>query len=185
MFSRAFKLPPGTSRSPVRHSYTRTRNVWKFCTPVATIRSTVQFILYPLGTSVSSVRLSHNIRNFWKICKNLIPLLGNAVTPVRLWHNTRGTGIPSLQYPGTSVNFQVSSEMLIIDAVMFFQSYINRTPNTASSTYQGCVRCGTYRGVRAVFIVGITGTGHGGKCGTTSIPVPPETSVSSVRRQCR
>ena len=179
---------------------TRTRNFWMFCTSLATIPGVrVRHVLYPLGTSVNSVRLCHNTRNFWKFCKTIVPVPGtflkfckifiplprNYVTPVRLWHNTRGTGTPLLQYPGTSVNFQVSSEMLIIDAVMFFQSYLNRTPNTASSTYQGCVRCGTYRGVRAVFIVGITGTGHGGKCGTTSIPVPPETSVSSVRRQCR
>ena len=49
---------------------------------------------------------------------------------------------------------------------------------------QGCVRYGTYRGVPAVYTAGITGTGHFGKFGTASIPVP-ETSVSSVRHQYR
>ena len=44
---------------------------------------------------------------------------------------------------------------------------------------QGCVRYGTYRGIPAVYTAGITSTGHFGKFGTTSIPVP-ETSISSV-----
>ena len=119
-------LTPGitlqrTSVSSVGHSYpypellevlydihTCTRNFWKFCTPVATIPGVrVQHVLYPLGTSVSSVRLCPNTRNFWKFCKILIPLPGNSATPVRLWHTTRGTGIPSLHYPGISVFIQV------------------------------------------------------------------------------
>ena len=49
---------------------------------------------------------------------------------------------------------------------------------------QGCVRYGTYRDVTAVYTAGITGTGHLGKFGTASIPVP-EISVSSVRHQYR
>ena len=84
--------------------FTRTRTFWKFCKPVAIIPGVREMHgLYPLGTSVSTVRLCHNTRNFWKFCKILIPLPGNSVTPARLWHNTRGTGIPSLQFPGSSM----------------------------------------------------------------------------------
>ena len=54
----------------------------------------------------------------------------------------------------------------------------------SSTNYQGCVRYGTYRGIPAVYTVGITGTGHFGKFGTTSISVP-DTSVCSVRHQYR
>ena len=124
-----------TSVSSVGHSYpypelveilygihTCTRNFWKFCTPVATIPGVrLQHVLYPLGTSVSSVRLCHNTRNFWKFCKTSVPVPGTSgssvrssypyptfsVTPVRLWHDTRGTDIPSLQYPGSSVCIHV------------------------------------------------------------------------------
>ena len=52
------------------------------------------------------------------------------------------------------------------------------------SILQGCVRPGTYRGTPPVYTAGITGTGHFGNFGTTSIPVP-DTSVSSVRCQYR
>ena len=43
---------------------------------------------------------------------------------------------------------------------------------------------GTYRGIPPVLTADITGTGHLGKFGTTSIPVP-DTSVSSVEHQYR
>ena len=105
---RAFIPVPGASGSSVRHSYLYPEHFWKFCTPVATIPGVrVQHVFYPLGTSVTSVRLRQNTRNFWKFCKIVIPLPEKSVTPVRLWQNTRGTGILSLQYPGSSVCIQV------------------------------------------------------------------------------
>ena len=154
-----------TSVTSVGHSYpypellevlydlhTCTRNFWNFCFPVATMPGErVQHVLYPLGTSVSSVRLCHNIRNFWEFCKTsrncwkfceiLTPLPGNSVTPVRLWHNTRGTGIPSLQYPRSSVYCGIDSDLIrkVYYALIFYRmsscfvSHANRTSNTASS----------------------------------------------------
>ena len=75
--------------------HTCTRNFWVFCTPVPTIPGVrVLQVLYPLGTSVSYVRLCHNTRNFWKFCKILLPLPGNFVTSVRL-----------AQYPGYGYTF--------------------------------------------------------------------------------
>ena len=81
-----------TSLSSVGHSYpypellevlydteTLTPNFWEFCTPVATIRGVrVQHVLYPLGTSVSYVRLCPNTRNFWKSCKACVPVPGTS-----------------------------------------------------------------------------------------------------------
>ena len=64
--------------------HTCTRNFWKFCTPVATIPGVrVQNVLYPLGTSVSSVRLCHNTRNFWNFCKTSVRVPGTSVSSVR------------------------------------------------------------------------------------------------------
>ena len=89
-----------TSVSSAGHSYpypellevlcdihTRTRNFWNFCTPVATIPGVwVQHVVYPLGTSVSSVRPCHNTPNFWKFCKASVPVPGTSVSPVRSPH---------------------------------------------------------------------------------------------------
>ena len=120
-FCSAFIPVPETSRSSVRHSYlypkllevlcarghkTRgvgtarfvpARNFCEFCTPVPQYPEVLE-ILQDIRTRTG---------NFWKFCRTLIPLPGNSVTPVRPWHNTRGTGIPSLQYPGSSVSIQV------------------------------------------------------------------------------
>ena len=89
--------------------YTCTRNFRKFSKPVDTIPGIrVQHLLYPLGTSVRSVRLCHNTRNCWKFCLYLtsvpvpetfrssvrspyIPWPGTSVIPVRMWQDTRGT----------------------------------------------------------------------------------------------
>ena len=46
--------------------------------------------------------------------------------------------------------------------------------------FQGCVRCGTCRGVPLVYTAGITGTGHFGTFGTTPVLVS-DTLVSSGR----
>ena len=57
--------------------HTRTRKLCEFCTPRATIPGVwVKHLLYPPGTSVSSVRPCHNTWNFWKFCKTPIPLSG-------------------------------------------------------------------------------------------------------------
>ena len=64
--------------------HTYTRNFWKFCTPVATIPGVrVQYVLYPLITFVSSVRLCHSTRNFWKFCKTSVPVSGTSGSSVR------------------------------------------------------------------------------------------------------
>ena len=86
-----------TSVSSLGHSYpypeilnimygihTCTRNFWKFCTPVAKIPGIrVPHVLYPLGTSVSSVRLCHNTRKLWKFCKTSIPVPRTAGSSLR------------------------------------------------------------------------------------------------------
>ena len=48
-----------------------------------------------------------------------------------------------------------------------------------------CVRYGTHRGIQPVYTAGITGTGHFGKFGTTSIIPVLNISVSSVRHGYR
>ena len=64
--------------------HTCTRNFWKFCTLVATKPGVrVQHGLYPLGTSVSSVRLCHNIRNFCKFRRTSVTVPGTSVSSVR------------------------------------------------------------------------------------------------------
>ena len=69
----------------------------------------------------------------------------------------------------------------------FFQVIIQRAPfeqHTKKAVF-GTVRTEAYRRyILAVYTAGITGTGHFGKVGTTSIPVP-DTSVSSVRHPYR
>ena len=67
---------------------------------------------------------------------------------------------------------------------LFFQLVIQRVPfeqHTRMGVF-GTVRIEAYR--RNIYTAGITGTGHFGKFGTTSIPAP-NTSVNSVRRQYR
>ena len=49
---------------------------------------------------------------------------------------------------------------------------------------QGCVQYCQYRDIPPVYTAGCTGTGHFGKFGTTSIPVP-DTEVGSVQHQYR
>ena len=88
---------PGTSGSFVTLSYlypellevlydihTRTWKFCKFCTSFATIPGVrVQHVLYPTGTSGSSVRLCHNTRNFWKLCNTSIPVPETSGSSVR------------------------------------------------------------------------------------------------------
>ena len=57
---------------------------------------------------------------------------------------------------------------------------IHRSQIPTCRIFQGCVRYGTYRGIPPVHTASITGNGHFGKFGTTSIPVP-DSSVTSVR----
>ena len=114
-FCRALIPVPGTSVSSVRHSYpypelleilyarghntlgTVNRNFCEFCKPELQYTELLE-VLYDIRTRT---------QNFWKFCNILIPLLGNPVTPARLWHSTRGTCMPSLQYPGSSVFIRV------------------------------------------------------------------------------
>ena len=152
-----------TSVSSVGHSYpypgllevmydihTCTRNFWKFCTPVATIPGVpVQHVLYPLGTSVSSVRLCHNTRNFWKFCKTSVPVPGTSGSYVRSSYPypVCDSCKAVAQYPGYGYNFvTIPGELCIhsgsIRKVYYalirmscFVSHTNRSPNTASSTY--------------------------------------------------
>ena len=79
--------------------------------------------------------------------------------------------------------------MLLIVIVLGVDKWKDRfnakDTNTVIYVYlHGCVRYGTYRGIPPVYAAGVTGTGHFGKFGTTSLPVP-NTSVSSVRHQYR
>ena len=73
-----------TSVSSVGHSYpypellevvydihTRTRNFWKFGTPVPQIRGVRVYNIFL--TYVSSVRPCHNTRNFCEICNTSVP----------------------------------------------------------------------------------------------------------------
>ena len=108
-FCRTFMPVPGTSVSSVRpcHNtwkfwkfckiqdpelllvlwdiHTRTRNFCEFCTPRATIPGVrVQHLLYPPGTSVSSIRPCHNTRNFRKFCNTFIPVHETSGSSVRL-----------------------------------------------------------------------------------------------------
>ena len=77
-----------------------TRNFREFCTPM---------LQYPelLGLLELLYDFCTRTLNFWKFCKIPIPSPGTSVTSVRLWHNTGGTGVPLLQYPASSVLFQV------------------------------------------------------------------------------
>ena len=64
--------------------HTCTRNFCKFCTPAATIPGVrVHHVLYPLGTSMSSVWLCHNTWNIWKFCNTSIPVPETSGSSVR------------------------------------------------------------------------------------------------------
>ena len=65
--------------------HTRTRNFCKLCTSRATIPGVrVKHFLYPLGTSVSSVRPCHNTRNFCEFCNKSMPVPETSGSSVRL-----------------------------------------------------------------------------------------------------
>ena len=77
-------------------------------------------------------------RNFWKFRKILVPLPGNDVTPVRLWHNTRGTGIPSLQYSGYGYTFvTIGYTFVTIPGVRVYLRYNTRGTGIPSLQYLG------------------------------------------------
>ena len=132
-FCRTFIPVPGTFGSSLHDIHTRTpeilevlyardhntrgtgtacfvpaRNFREFCTPAPQHRELVEVL--------QDFRI--RTRNFWKICKIPIPLPGTSATRVRLWHNTRGTGVPLLQYPGSPVLFQVKSEVCTLCVMM-------------------------------------------------------------------
>ena len=65
----------GTSGSSGRRSYLYSTELLEVLYARGTIPGVrVQHVLYPLGTSVSSVRLCHNTRNFWKFRKTSVPV---------------------------------------------------------------------------------------------------------------
>ena len=111
-FCGAFIPVPGISASSVRpwpqypgYGYST------FCARSVKSVSSVRPVTI-LGASGSCVRLTYPYPDFCKFCKIPIPLPGTSVTSVtsvRLWRNTRGTGMPLLQYPGSPV-FVVQSE---------------------------------------------------------------------------
>ena len=73
-----------------------------------------------------------------------------------------------------------SSRRLCVSFFYFsFQLIIERV-----AYKERCVRYIRYRVIPPVYTAGITGTGHFGRFGTTSIPVS-DTSVSSVQHQYR
>ena len=118
-FCRTFMLVPRTTGSSVRHSHSYPELLeLLYCTPVATVPGVrVQHVLYPLGTSsVSSVRLRHNTRSFWKFCKTFVPEPRTSGSSVRSPYphpkfcDFCKTGtipgvrvLPLLQYPGSPV----------------------------------------------------------------------------------
>ena len=69
-FTRVLPVP-GSFGSSVRLSYPYPN--CKFCKTIIPLPGVrVQHLLYPPGTSVSSVRPCHNTRSFWKFCNTFI-----------------------------------------------------------------------------------------------------------------